>query len=98
MLDERGVWRGLHLGDQRRLGPWSDPPRAARPGLGGRGSGLALSPPPALDRAHADDEEVGRLGLGEASVDGSQQPLAEVGRILLHRPSLARNQLFRNLL
>ena len=52
-----------------------------------------LSPP--LDRAEPDAEEAGRLGLGKAGVDGSQQPLAEVGRVLLHRHSLTEDQLLR---
>ena len=35
------------------------------------------------------------LGLGQASVDGAQEPFAEVGRVLLHLPSLAEDQLLR---
>jgi hypothetical protein len=50
---------------------------------------------PSLDRAEPDAEETRRLGLGKAGVDGSHQPLAEVGRVLLHRHSLTEGQLLR---
>jgi hypothetical protein len=53
-------------------------------------------PPPALDRAHANAKESGRLGLGQAGVNRPQEPLAEVGRVLLHPASIAEAQLFRN--
>jgi hypothetical protein len=53
-------------------------------------------PSPSLDRAHANAKEAGRLGLGQAGVNRPQPPLAEVGRVLLHRRSIAQAQLFRN--
>jgi hypothetical protein len=55
-------------------------------------------PSPSLNRAHANTKEAGRLGLGQAGVDGPQQPLAEVGRVLLHPYTISKVQLFRNLL
>jgi hypothetical protein len=55
-------------------------------------------PSPSLDRAHANAKEAGRLGLGQAGVDGSQQPFADVGRVLLHPDTISKVQLFRNLL
>ena len=52
----------------------------------------ALPLPPAPDRAGTDAEEAGGLGRGEPGVDRSQQPFAEVGRVLLHAlPSHTRN-------
>ena len=64
-----------------------DAPGAA--GARGRphGAGLLLPRPPALDRTDPNAKETGRLGLGEPGVDGSQQPLTEVGGVLLHSPS-----------
>ena len=62
--------------------------RPAGPRGGGDGAGLVPPLPPPLDRAEPDAEEAGRLGLGKPGVDGSQQPLAEVGRVLLHPHSL----------
>ena len=50
---------------------------------------MELSPTPKV---------AGRLSLGEPGVNGSQQPLAEVGRVLLHPPSVSPVQLFRNTL
>jgi len=96
VLGQGGVRRRANLRDQRRLGVRADAPPPPGPGRRGHAAGLAPPPPPALDRAPPDAEEAGRLGLGEAGVDGPQQPLAEVGRVLLHRRSLARDQLFRN--
>jgi hypothetical protein len=98
VLGQRRIRSGTDAGDQRRLSLPSDPPPPPR----SRGSSdrAGLTPPlsPSRDGAHADAEEAGRLGLGETGVNGSQQPLAEVGRVLLHRHSLASAQLFRNLL
>jgi hypothetical protein len=51
--------------------------------------------PPAFDGADANAEEAGRLDLRETGVNRSQQPLAEVGRVLLHRHSLPLAHLFR---
>ena len=95
MLNQRGIRRRLHLGDQRRLGLPGDPPSPAGARGGQYPAGLVAPPSPPLDRTDPDAEEAGRLGLGEAGVNGSQQPLAEVGRVLLHLRSLARGQLFR---
>jgi hypothetical protein len=57
-----------------------------------------LPPPPSLNRAHADAKETGRLDLGQAGVDRPQEPLAEIGRVLLHPGTISNVQLFRNLL
>jgi hypothetical protein len=98
VLGQRGVWRRADLSDQGRFGCWSDPPRP--PGSGGGDHRAALASPltPAFDRAEANAEEAGRLGLGQAGVDGAQEPFAEVGRVLLHPDSLTPGQLIRNLL
>ena len=54
--------------------------------IGEENDGRFLPSPPAPDRGGADAKEAGGLGLAEAGVDGPQQPLAEVDRVLLHRP------------
>jgi hypothetical protein len=98
VLGQRRVWSGTDAGDQRRLDVPSDPPPPPRSKGSGDGAGLMppLSPP--RDGAHADAEEAGRLGLGETGVNGSQQPLAEVSRVLLHPHSFPPAQLLRNTL
>ena len=98
MLSQRGIRGGPHLGDQRRLGLRPHPARATGSGRGGDGAGLVPPSSPSLDRAHANAKESGRLGLGQAGVDRPQQPLAEVGRVLLHPDTISKIQLFRNLL
>lgn len=87
MLDQRGIGRGTDLGYQGGLGLAADPSSPAGPGRGGHRTGLALPLAPAFDGAEPDAKKTGRLGLGKTGVDGSQQPLAEVGRVLLHRHS-----------
>jgi hypothetical protein len=96
VLAQRGIRRGADLGHQRGFGLWADPPSPAGTRGGHHPARLLASSSPPFDRALANAEEAGRLGLRETGVDGSQQPLAEVGRILLHHPSLAQGQLFRN--
>jgi len=98
MLDQRGIRRRADLGHQHRLGLQGNPPTPSG-SRGGQHPARLLAPPsPPLERADTDAEEAGRLGLGKAGVNGSQQPFAEVGRVLLHRHSLAQGQLLRNLL
>jgi hypothetical protein len=74
----------LDLDRQRGNVPWSDAPGPPRARTRGEGAALPLPPAPALDGGGPDAEEAGGLGLAEAGVDGPQQPLAEVDRILLH--------------
>ena len=69
---------------------------AAGAASGRKRAGLALLGAPALDRADTDAEEAGRLDLWQPGINGSQQPLAEVGGVLLHAPSIAGAQLLRN--
>jgi hypothetical protein len=95
MLDERGIGSGAHLSLQRRLGLLSDPPRPSGSRCGHHPTGLLAPPSPPRDGAKPDAEKAGRLGLGQASVDGAQEPFAEVGRVLLHHLSLAEDQLLR---
>jgi hypothetical protein len=95
VLGQRGIGSGADLSHQRRLDLASDPPRPPGPGRGSQRAGLAVPLAPAFDGAEPDAEETGRLGLGQASVDGAQEPFAEVGRVLLHRHSLPRAHLFR---
>ena len=63
---------------------------------GGKRTGLALLGAPTLDGTDTDAKEAGRLDLWQPSVNGSQQPLAEVGGVLLHPSSISRAQLLRN--
>ena len=95
MLAQRGIRGGTNLGHEGWLGLAGDPSRPPGPGRGGHRAGLAVPLAPSLDRAEPDAEETRRLGLGQAGVDGSHQPLAEVGRVLLHRHSLTEDQLLR---
>jgi hypothetical protein len=81
---------------QRRIGMPGDlrPERAGlvRPECGrpsrtwqrGHAAGGVLPLAPANDGAGADAKGAGGLGLAEPGVDGAQQPLAEVDRLLLH--------------
>ena len=82
VLSQRGIRGGTNLGHEGWLGLSGDPSRPPGPGRGGHRAGLAVPLAPSLDRAEPDAEETGRLGLGKAGVDGSHQPLAEVGRVL----------------
>jgi hypothetical protein len=79
---------GAHLCRQRSGVGRSNPWRTPRPGTRHHAAGLPLPPSPALDRGRADAEEPGRLDLAETGVDGAQQPLAEVDRVLLHAAEL----------
>lgn len=96
MLDECGVGRGGHLRQQRRFLLWPDAATAAGAASSHQRAGLALLGAPALDRADTDAKQAGRLDLWQPGVNGSQQPLAEVGGILLHSPSISTAQLLRN--
>ena len=90
MLGQRGIRRGPNLGTQARFLLWPDATTAARAAAGRERTGLALLLPPALDGTATDAKEAGRLDLRESGVNGSQQPLAEVGGVLLHPPSFAK--------
>jgi hypothetical protein len=96
VLGQRRIRSGTDAGDQRRLSLPSDPSPPPRSRGSGDEAGLTLPLSPPRDGAHADAEEAGRLGLGETGVNGSQQPLAEVGRVLLHPHSFPLAQLLRN--
>src|SRR5215204_5312877 len=84
MLGQGGVGGGSDLGPQGRSVRGTDAREAAGTRPRRHGARGALAPPPAHDRAGTDAEEPGGLGHGEPAVDRSQQPLAEVGRVLLH--------------
>jgi hypothetical protein len=86
-----GVLRHLIAQGGGLVRPDDRPPPGA--GLGRQAAGLLALLSPATDRARPDAEEAGGLGLTEAGVDGTQQPLAEVDRILLHPQSLTSSQL-----
>ena len=94
MLRERGIRRGSHLRQQRRFILGSDATMPPGPRPRSQGTGLTLLDTPAFDGADPNTEEAGHLGLGESGVDGSQQPLAEVGGIRLHPEIVAQAQLF----
>lgn len=96
MLGKRGIWRRRHLGleRRRRLRPHESCP--AGTWHAGHGARLALHLSPAFDRTQSNTEEAGRLGLREPGVNGSQQPLAEVGGVLLHPAILPPVRLIRN--
>ena len=96
MLRQRGIGSRTHLREQGCFVLRSDATMASRSGPGGHRAGLALLGAPALDRTDANAEEAGRLGLREPGVNGSQQPLAEVGGVLLHAGIVAPAQLLRN--
>ena len=81
-----GTCGGADLGRATRPGPRRH--RLAARVLGG----------PAGHGARTDAEEADDLGSGQAGVTGLTQPLAEVGRILLHTPSVPPCQLIRKLL
>jgi hypothetical protein len=89
VLGQGGVRRGADLRLQAGGVGWADLGRAPRPRPGRQVAALAPLALPALDRRGPDAEEAGRLGLGQAGVDGPQQPLAEVGGVLLHPGSVA---------
>ncbi len=74
----------MDLGRQRGNVLRCDAPGPSRAGARCQGTALPLPPSPALDGGGPDAEEAGGLGLAETGVDGPQQPLAEVDRILLH--------------
>ena len=84
MLGQRRIRMTVDLGCQRGNVLRIDAPRPSRAGAWGQTAALPLPPSPALDGGGPDAEEAGGLGLAETGVDGSQQPLAEVDRILLH--------------
>src|SRR5215203_3662361 len=84
MLSQGGVGGGSDLGPQGRRVRGTDARGAAGTRSRRHGTRGALAPPPADDRAGTDAEEPGGLGHGKPAVDRSQQPLAEVGRVLLH--------------
>ena len=96
VLRERGIRGGDDLRQERCRILRPNPAMSARPRQRGYRASLALLGAPPLDRADPDTEEAGRLGLREPGVDGSQQPLAEVGGVLLHSPIVAPAQLLRN--
>lgn len=98
VLSQGGIGQRLDLGQQRRLGLPPNAPPPTRSRRGGQRAGFLLSAAPAFDRAFADTKAAGRLSLREPGVDGSQQPLAEVGGVLLHAPTFSPVQLFRNAL
>ena len=81
---------------QGRLVLRPDAAMPARSSSGCHRAGLPHLLSPALDGTDADAKQAGRLDLWQPSVNGSQQPLAEVGGVLLHPPSFARAQVFRN--
>lgn len=84
MLGQRRIRMELDLGCQRGNVVRCDAPGPSRAQTWCDAAALALPPAPALDRGGPDAKEAGGLGLAETGVDGSQQPLAEVDRILLH--------------
>jgi len=84
MLGQRGIRVAQDLGCQGGSVRCSDVPGPPGTGAWCHGAAFALPPSPPLDSGRADAEEAGGLGLAEAGVDGAQQPLAEVDRILLH--------------
>ncbi len=95
-LAVRGQCRICMLGDlilQRRRLLRANGGRATGSWFGGHlaGGGAPLAPP--SHGAGADAKQAGGLGLTEPGVDGTQQPLAEVDRILLHADSLTSTQL-----
>jgi hypothetical protein len=96
VLGQRGIRCGGNLHQQRRFLLWPYPAVAARAAASDERTGLTLLGAPALDRTDIDAKEAGRLDLWQPSVNGSQQPLAEVGGVLLHEPSIPKAQLFRN--
>jgi len=93
MVSKGGIRLPGHLRPQRGGLVRADRGASAGAGFGRHAAGLALPLAPAGDRAGADAEEAGGLGVTEAGVDGAQQPLAEVDRLLLHLRSLASAQL-----
>jgi hypothetical protein len=96
VLGERGIRCGSDLGQQRRLLIRPNPAMTPWPSPRSEGAGLALLDTPAFDRTDPNTEEAGRLGLREPGVIGSQQPLAEVGGVLLHPEIVTPARLFRN--
>jgi hypothetical protein len=94
VLGQRGVGSGGDLGSQRRglVGADARAPTGARQRRGQPGGAPASAP--ADNRAGADVEEPGGLGQGEPSIDRSQQPFAEVGRVVLHPRIVHRGNLF----
>ena len=96
MFGQGGIWRGSDLGQQGRFIRWSDTTMPSWSWPCGLGAGLALLGAPTLDGADPNTEEAGRLSLREPGGDGSQQPLAEVGGVLLHPEIVALARLFRN--
>ena len=84
VLGQRRIRMALDLGRQRGNVVRCDPPGPSRTEARCHAAALPLSPSPALDGGGPDAEEAGGLGLAEPGVDGAQQPLAEVDRLLPH--------------
>jgi hypothetical protein len=94
MLGQRAIRMGANLGRQCGSLGGNNPCRPPRTAPWRHAVGLPLPPTPPLDRRRADAEETGDLGLAEPGVKGSQQPLAEVDRVLLHTASVPCHHVF----
>jgi hypothetical protein len=90
MLAQGGIGQGAHLGQQDPLLGAPDPAWSPRSRPRGQAAALTLLAPQARNRRRPDAKETGGLGLAEAGIDGPQQPLAEVDRVLLHGPQHRR--------
>ena len=98
VFGQRGIRGRLDLGQQGGLGLPAYAAWATRARRGTECPGLLATTAPAFDRAFPDAKKAGRLSLRESGVNGSQQPLAEVGGVLLHALTFAPAHLFRNAL
>ncbi|MCD6057892.1 MAG: hypothetical protein K0Q89_1422 [Thermomicrobiales bacterium] len=98
MLVQRGVGVDRRLGAQGRFVAGPDAAAAPHARLGRGPAGLAPSLPPAADRPVGDAEGAGGLRLLQPGVQGAQQAVAEVGRVLFHPRRIAPGQLLCNAL
>jgi hypothetical protein len=84
-----GVGVRLHLRPQRRFVLHPDLPVPSGARFGSHASRLTPLLPPAADRPIRNAEGAGGLRLPQPGVQGPQQALAKVGRILLHLHSVS---------
>lgn len=81
VLGQRGVRRGVDLGDQQRFLLGRGSTATAGLGLGIERLALATQGPVARERAGTDAEGAGDLGIAQAGVMGAEQPVTEIAGV-----------------